>query len=247
MWTRAWRFANVYAYASIDIAFTILWFAAFVAVASWNSHGINQGEKDNNTSDGKNKGGNCDNFAYGSAQKCEVSRASVGFGVIICLLFGATTALSLMGVFKYRRTGIMPNGNSRVHGQAEQLAEDPHKDPWNANTDELDPEHEDPFTDPRDERHAYGQVPQEDAEQGVGLLLNSDRTGHSNTSHDENLGESGEPHPGRPVSYSSSTLSVAPPQYEEHVASSALSPGGYEHSPAGRVAFPSANYDTAYR
>lgn len=245
MWTRAWRFANVYAYAGLDIAFTILWFAAFIAVAEWNSAGIRKG--DNDTKDSPTENGSCGHFAYGDATKCSVSKASVGFGVIICLLFAVTSAMSIHGVMQFRRTGMMQNGNTRIHGQAEQLrADDGDKDTWNANTDELDPQHpshDNPFDDPADERRAYGQLPQQDAEQGLGLL-GTNRTGHTNTSHDEHsmMEAEYEPHPGRPLSFGSSTnLSVAPPAYEPDVVPSALSPGAYESSP-GRVSFPPGNY-----
>ena len=236
MWTRAYRFANVYAYASLDLAFTILWFAAFIAVAAWNSKGISEGFKTSSgrVSDNKDSsGGGCASFAYGSELKCNVSRASVGFGVIIWLLFAATSAMSIMAVVKYRRTGTMPNGNTKFYSQAGQLAtEDPNKDPWNADTDELEE---------IDERHAYGQLSQEDMaetqQQGISLLSRHG-SGQSGGSHHL------EAHPGRPVSFGSSTnLSIAPPSYEGQIAASALSPGGYGETLHGVVAFPSANYD----
>ncbi|EMC97702.1 hypothetical protein BAUCODRAFT_51291, partial [Baudoinia panamericana UAMH 10762] len=199
MWTRAWRFANMYAYAIVDLVCAILWFIAFIAVAAWNSSGVRKGDGDKGNSSEEN--GSCSHFAYGSKIKCLASKASVGFGVIVCLLFVVTTVISVQGVLKYRQTGVMPTVGTKLHGGAERLrSDDATKDPWSTNTDELDPqneEHDGPF---EDERHAYGQT-----------------------------ASLGEPHPGRPLGYDSqSNLSVAPPAYDNTAAPSALSPGGYE-------------------
>ena len=237
MWTRAWRFANVYAYAALDVSFVLLWFAAFIAVAVWNSAGIRAGDKDKDESQGD---GACSQFAYGSAQKCEVSKASAGMGALVWLLFAVTSAISIHGVMEYRQTGIMPNGNTRIHGQAEQLAgEYPSKDPWNASTDELEPDRES-REHGHDDRRAYGQIP--DAEQGEGLL------GRGSSPHAATMEDAARPHPGRELSYGSeSELSITAPAYDEHLASSALSPGGYEHNPGGRVDFPGGTYSEAFR
>jgi hypothetical protein len=243
MWSRAWRFANVYAYAAIDVAYTILWLAAFAAVANWNASGTANKSSDNTDSKDTDSG----SCAHGNASKCAVSKASVGFGVLICLLFAATSFLSIRSVFEYRRTGVMPNSGNRIHGKAPQGSlEDPNKDVWNANPEELGPDrqsNENPFND---ERHAYGQISQQDvSEQGAGLLRNN-QTGYRNTSHDES-GSDDDPHPGRQLSYGSDNLSIAPPAYDGGHATSALSPGGYEQTPGGRVSFPTGNYGDAFR
>lgn len=77
MWPRARRFGNVYAFATVDALFTVLWFAAWAAVASYVSEGKSLGHQ----IDPKRSG--CDAFAYGSASKCSVSEATVIFGVLI--------------------------------------------------------------------------------------------------------------------------------------------------------------------
>ena len=104
MWTRAWRFANVYAYLAIDLLLTLLWFAAFIAVAVWQSRGVTQGVKD-----GKNKDSHdsCAHFAYGSATKCTVTKASAGMGAFVFLLWAATSGISITMAMKYRRTGVV--------------------------------------------------------------------------------------------------------------------------------------------
>lgn len=80
MWSRASRFANAYAFLAVDAVYMILWFAAFVAVAIWNSHGIKQGAKEKKVADDDRS---CATFAYGSESKCTVSKAAVGMGVLI--------------------------------------------------------------------------------------------------------------------------------------------------------------------
>ena len=111
------------------------------------------------------------------------------------------------------------------------------KDIWNTNTDELDPSRES-RENPFDERHAYGQVSQTDLNHGIVSAVNSSDDVRSVSAH-----------PGRPLSYGSSTnLSIAPPAiYVETEAPSALSPNGYEQTPGGRFSFPNGNYNEAFR
>ena len=269
MWTRAWRFANVYAYAALDLLFTILWFAAAIAVGVWEAGGVKKGTNKQQGPQGKDSGsGGCSTFAYGSAAKCETSKASVGFGVMIFLLFVLTSAISVYGLLKYRKTGIMPYGTSGAHGKIEQLpVEDPNKDPWSANTDELDRpsgQFGGPSGSEADLRHAYGQIPPEEEQQGPLLRPSRDdpfHDAHETHSMVDTQTEEGA-HPGRPLSYRSSTsLSIAPPAYEEqrpqlgpgvispsgYIAPSALSPSDYEQTPGGRVNFPMGNYGADFR
>lgn len=66
--------------------FTILWFAAFVAVAAWTNSGIRNGEKDDKNKEKKLTG--CAAFAYGVEGKCKLSKATIGLGVLIlCVPF----------------------------------------------------------------------------------------------------------------------------------------------------------------
>lgn len=80
MWSRAQRFANAFAFLGLDALYTILWFAAFISIAMWNSKGIKEGAKDKKI--GENDG-NCTTFKFGPETKCKLSRASVGFGIVI--------------------------------------------------------------------------------------------------------------------------------------------------------------------
>jgi len=78
MWPRTRRFANAYAFAATDVLCTIFWFAAFIAVATWNAAGISAGAAKK-----KVDGGNCTTFDFGPEQKCKLSEAMVGMGVVI--------------------------------------------------------------------------------------------------------------------------------------------------------------------
>lgn len=259
MWSRAWRFANAYAYAVLDILFSILWLAAFSAVAAWNNQGVEKGSKDSDNKDNNdkpsNKSGTCSSFAYGSASKCEVSKASVGFGVMICLLFVVTSAISVHAVVRYRKTGVMPDGSNNKHGPVEQLApEDANKDPWSTNIHEPDDDDDErrpsnPFGDHNNASsntmNAYGQMSQQDEEASHGLL----NVGKLSRRHSVPGGEEEDPHPGRQLSYGSSVqMPEAPSVYDESLAPSALSPtAAYEQGMGARLSFPEGNYRADFR
>jgi translocation protein SEC72 len=101
MWPRARRFGNVYAFASVDCLYTILWFSAWVCVASYVAQGKSIGKsgddnknKDQNSNknqnshqtradDGGDSKSGCDAWAYGSATRCKISTATVILGVVI--------------------------------------------------------------------------------------------------------------------------------------------------------------------
>ncbi|KAL1962604.1 hypothetical protein VTN77DRAFT_9397 [Rasamsonia byssochlamydoides] len=107
LFPRARRFGNVYAFATIDCIFVILWFSAWVGVASFVGEGKSKGEAEQKNS--KNPKSGCDAFAYGSAAKCEISEGTVILGVIVFLGFIATSLISLRNVFYFRRTGTLPD------------------------------------------------------------------------------------------------------------------------------------------
>ena len=80
MWSSAQRFAHAYAFLAVDALYTILWFAAFVAVAMWNAQGIKAGAAEKKIPDNER---NCTTFKYGSESKCRVSKAAVGIGAFV--------------------------------------------------------------------------------------------------------------------------------------------------------------------
>src|SRR2546423_288854 len=100
MWSRTARFANVYASATLDGLSVILWLSAWAAVASYVNAGKGKGKN--------KKASGCDNFGLGSAAKCKLSEAAIVLGVIIMLLFVATSYISFKSVMHYKRTGQMP-------------------------------------------------------------------------------------------------------------------------------------------
>lgn len=115
----------------IDTLFTILWFAASIAVATWNNAGIREGEK----KDGEKKLKGCAAFAYGPESKCKLSKATVVMGVVILyvlilldtipkdeaeadvwsrFLFIATSIISIRGLLYFRKHGSLPGSAPRA-------------------------------------------------------------------------------------------------------------------------------------
>ncbi|KAL6706735.1 hypothetical protein ACN47E_005277 [Coniothyrium glycines] len=213
MWSRAQRFAHAYAFLAVDALYTILWFAAFIAVALWNSKGIKEGAREKNISDDDR---NCTTFKYGSESKCTVSKAAVGIGAMVFLFFAITTGVSVYYLMKFLREGAMPYQTT---------AQDPHhtsgesaKD--NAWSTEIETGHR-ASTDSVDRHTEHGGNQQEDEY----ALLHGTET-------DEGR------HPGRPLSWGEDRnggygRTSAP--YADYgsdgrngVGADALSPGGYE-------------------
>lgn len=100
MWSRAHRFANVYAFAALDGLAAALWFTAWAATASYVANGKAKGDN--------KKPSGCDNFGFGSATRCHLATATTIFGVLIMALFLATTFISMRAVFYFKRTGMLP-------------------------------------------------------------------------------------------------------------------------------------------
>ncbi|KAL8768398.1 MAG: hypothetical protein Q9194_005716, partial [Teloschistes cf. exilis] len=98
---RTKRFSNAYAHVVIDVLLAVFWFAAFISVATWTNEGIKKG-----VARPGNKG--CDAFAFGGGGKCNLSQATIGMGVILFLLFLATSAISVRNALYFRRNGSLP-------------------------------------------------------------------------------------------------------------------------------------------
>lgn len=119
MWPRARRFGNVYAFASVDLIYTVFWFSAWVALASYVAQGKSKGksssdsDKDSKSSKTRRSSSSgCDNWAYGSSSKCKLSEATTIIGVVIFLLFAVTAYMSIRNVLHFRRTGTLPDAVS---------------------------------------------------------------------------------------------------------------------------------------
>jgi len=143
MWSRARRFANVYAYASLDGLSVVLWLSAWAAVASYVSTGKGKGDK-------KDASG-CDNFKYGSPGRCELSEAIIVFGVLEMLLFIATAFISLRTVMIFKRTGMMPS--TQVGGGE---GENGHPNDFSAHTQDAFSSHLRTDEELDDERQQHG-------------------------------------------------------------------------------------------
>lgn len=149
MWSRARKFANVYAFATLDSLSIVLWLSAWAAVASYVDQG--KGKGDNTDASG------CDNFKFGSPGRCKLSEAIIAFGVIEMLLFAATAFISFRAVMTYKRTGMMPNTSQP----------DGHPNDFSAqNQDAFSSNMHDDVEDGRDNgyRPDYGQKPSLDDE-----------------------------------------------------------------------------------
>ncbi|EXJ79654.1 hypothetical protein A1O3_07934 [Capronia epimyces CBS 606.96] len=132
MWSRARRFANVYAFASLDGLSVVLWLSAWAAVASYVSTGKGKGDK--------NDASGCDNFKYGTPGRCKLSEAIIVFGVFEMLLFVATTLISFRAVMTYKRTGMMPTTHETGADGKYNEGSDPTQDAFSSN---MRPEEED--------------------------------------------------------------------------------------------------------
>ena len=176
MWTRAWRFANVYAYATIDIVFAILWFALSIAVAVWESQSTTGAKQ---SSDGKGDTRVVSYFAHGSETRRDTARAAAAFGFLIFILLGGTSGLSIQQIMQYKRTGIKPGRPAADHQRID-LA-DPDKDTWSANVDDLGSQQVDDRGDGygHGSQSAYGQVPQHDEDDRHGLLHHNRTSSYS--------------------------------------------------------------------
>ena len=100
MWSRARKFSNVYAFATLDGASVLFWLSAWASTASYVVSGKGKGDK-------KDAQG-CDNFKYGSPGRCKLSTGVTIVGLIMMLAFCATAFLSFRAVVHYKRTGMMP-------------------------------------------------------------------------------------------------------------------------------------------
>lgn len=125
MWPRARRFGNVYAFATVDALYALFWFSAWVCLASYVAQGKSIGKSSDDDKDSKSNSKSnsnskradsdkkgCDNWAYGSASKCNVSTATTIIGVVIFLLFAVTAWMSFRNVMHFRRTGTLPDAVS---------------------------------------------------------------------------------------------------------------------------------------
>lgn len=259
MWTRAWRFANIYAYLGLDLLFALLWFAATIALGVWESQGVKKGQKEHENDDNAADLSDCQTFAWGSVSKCKVTKAAVGFGVVLFLLWCLTAAISVWMMNKYRKTGVVPGSKSNNGGAYQPQVDDAAtKDAWSTRIDEPDSElyghgHGEDLEDNDVDRRKYGQVHDYDEHEHEASNNNNNGSNlYPTTSFDM--------HPGRRSPMNSDSNSAAPSGYEDGVAPSALSPTGvlsptgyghvnpfanpspYDPQPSGRAQFPPGNY-----
>ncbi|KAF3932395.1 hypothetical protein ABW19_dt0206315 [Dactylella cylindrospora] len=72
--------------SQVNVLFAmIIWFAGFVALAVHNNEGISKGETDGEKT--------CATTAYGTPSICEISKAAIGVGAVVFILFAITTGM----------------------------------------------------------------------------------------------------------------------------------------------------------
>ncbi|KAG9235407.1 hypothetical protein BJ875DRAFT_272380 [Amylocarpus encephaloides] len=205
---RTRKFANPYALATVDGLFCLLWLTAFACQANYNSSELEAGKP--KCGDG-----------------CGRSKAVVGLGVFIWLLWALTTLMSLYGVVYYKREGYLP-GASRAPHNAQQI--DPDKEAFStAPHDEYAPVHN---IDDHDVLHDNNET----AIPAYGANSSSPHFGSSsNSPYEGGLGGGCVP----PFVHDENTSYMG---YSGQAAPSYHTPGSVG-SAAGRAQFPSASYN----
>ncbi|KAI7496846.1 hypothetical protein KC367_g6368 [Hortaea werneckii] len=220
MWSRAWRFANVYAYASLDVLCSILWLAAFSAVATWNKKGIEKGkneEKDDSDSDSDNSGrtGELPNGKqHGKAEQ--------------------------LAQEDYNKDPWSTDLHEPDEDEEERQHSNPFGDHANTSNDTLQAYGQLSQQDEYDAPSSHGMLHAQDT---------SYRPPSRTPSPAVSGAPSIDPHPGRQMSYGGPVQMPQPPQiYEEPLAPSALSPtGAFDQNANGRLSFPQGNYHADFR
>ncbi|OLN85020.1 hypothetical protein CCHL11_03915 [Colletotrichum chlorophyti] len=90
-WPRTRKLANPYAMAIVDAVFTVIWLSAFASQAAYNTA--------NQCGDG-----------------CNLSKAIVGLGVFVTVLFGVSTFVSLYTLKHYQFHGSLPGYDKQKIG-----------------------------------------------------------------------------------------------------------------------------------
>jgi len=88
MFNRSRRWGHPYAFATVDVLFTVLWLSAWAAVAAWNLEAQCSGA-------------------------CTESEAMVGLGFMVFFFFALTAAISIYGIIYWRQHGTLPGASDR--------------------------------------------------------------------------------------------------------------------------------------
>jgi len=174
---RTKMFAHPYWILGVNVLYSILWFAAFVAVAAYTNSGVSAGEKK-----GKKKG--CDAFPDGPGEApkaCTLNHDLVGLGVIMWFSWIATTAIAGYAGFYFSQHSVSPfeDLTSPSHDIQETT-----KDAFSSNDEYAPINRHDQPEDEEDRSSAYTQE--------------HERSASVASSHYDQYGDA---HPGRPVSW----------------------------------------------
>jgi len=107
---RTKMFAHPYWVIGINTIFSILWFAAFVSLASYTNNGIASGEQKEKDEKIKAEGG-CALFPAGTGEAvkaCNMNRTAVGLAVVLWFLWLATCGIAGYAAWYFRQHSCSP-------------------------------------------------------------------------------------------------------------------------------------------
>ncbi|KAI5790291.1 hypothetical protein EDC01DRAFT_121926 [Geopyxis carbonaria] len=185
---RTQMFAHPYWVIGINVFFSVLWFAAFVSLATYTNKGIANGEKKEKDDKLKKQGG-CAVFKAGTGEAekaCQMNKSAIGLGVFMWFLWLGTTAIAGYAAWYYSKHSVSP---------FEDLSTPSH-DIQETTKDAFSSNDEYSLINKNGQRtHDYDED-DTDLEHGRSASVASSRYQHSAYSH-----ETHDAHPGRPLSW----------------------------------------------
>ncbi|KAL8840546.1 MAG: hypothetical protein Q9170_001299 [Blastenia crenularia] len=211
---RTRRFSNAYAHAAIDVLLAIFWFAAFISVATWTNEGIKKGV-------GRPGVKGCDAFAWGDGKsrgsKCHLSQATIGMGVVIFLLFLATSFISIQNLLYYRRNGSLPGTTPQSHPLPAHDEDDQAKYAFSSNPhDEFDEDEERGGRGHEDSTYEVLHTSADDIHTDGNGLRPWGQSSNNNNLSTSNLGRYDDPDRIDTSYHGTSGISAQPPQLPPH-------------------------------
>jgi len=107
---RTKMFAHPFWVVGVNTIYSIMWFSAFVAIASYTNNGISDGESKEQDEKIRNQGG-CALFPAGTGEAvraCKMNRAAVGLGVILWFLWLGTTGIAGYAAWYFHLHSVSP-------------------------------------------------------------------------------------------------------------------------------------------
>ncbi|TGZ77882.1 hypothetical protein EX30DRAFT_398276 [Ascodesmis nigricans] len=102
--------AHPYWVLGINVIYTIFWFAAFIALATYTNKGISNGKNKEKDDKIKDKGG-CALFPAGTGETekaCSLNKSGVGLGVFMWFLWLTTLGIASWAAWYFSRNSVSP-------------------------------------------------------------------------------------------------------------------------------------------